>query len=507
MKQMNYIKKAIPVQDACTRRMRADSTRRMRADVCFFSERVTNVTIPRKSLSFPQAALTFVFAECYNGCTMRLSVWRIYVPIHQPTYAKEGSPVKKLVSLLLALALTLSCVTALAASKSAKYSMSTENVTVLQDVPDREINYNKDDLAVNPVIPGESPTTGLPVAESDRYMPMLVQVANELPKSKFKYNGVNTISAGVYSRAPWGGQYADIVYEGVLYRTGETRMTFLFNDSFAEGQPVSVGPIRSARYGHALLREEWGGGLVFGGGPRAQNNNITSFLKELGALEKKAAMDLVHTNDYNDYASRVDGLQRPNNLNADIVGLRSTIPETTVATPHPFLFTDECPYTDGYETAYSINLDWGSPNWISHFYYDENENLYLRYSGIVPYSTYADGEASAANSTIKSIEDREMEQMSFSNVIVQRVPYEFANGSYDMPQMQSAFTDGTVAKGNADIFIGGRYIPGYWVRESVSSPTVYFDNKGNEIQLTRGKTFIADFPPEALLTYGMGSAE
>lgn len=100
---------------------------------------------------------------------MRLSVWRIYVPIHQPTYAKEGSPVKKLVSLLLALALTLSCVTALAASKSAKYSMSTENVTVLQDVPDREINYNKDDLAVNPVIPGESPTTGLPVAESDRY--------------------------------------------------------------------------------------------------------------------------------------------------------------------------------------------------------------------------------------------------------------------------------------------------------------------------------------------------
>ena len=124
----------------------------------------------------------------------------------------------------------------------------------------------------------------------------------------------------------------------------------------------------------------------------------------------------------------------------------------------------------------------------------------------MPYATYADAEAAASNSTIKNIEDREMEQMSFSNVIIQRVPYEFANGSYDMPQMQSAFTDGTVAKGNADIFIGGRYIPGYWVRESVSSPTVYFDDKGNEIQLTRGKTFIADFPPEALLTYGMNSA-
>ena len=94
----------------------------------------------------------------------------------------------------------------------------------------------------------------------------------------------------------------------------------------------------------------------------------------------------------------MDGLQRPNNLNADVVGLRNTIPETTVATPHPFLFTDESPYTDGYETAYAINLDWGSPNWISCiFYYDENENLYLRYSGIVPYATYADAEAAASN--------------------------------------------------------------------------------------------------------------
>ena len=56
--------------------------------------------------------------------------------------------------------------------------------------------------------------------------------------------------------------------------------------------------------------------------------------------------------------------------------------------------------------------------------------------------------------------------------------------------------------GIADIFIGGRYIPGYWVRESIDSPTVFLDDQGNEIQLTRGKTFIAHFPPEALLAYG-----
>jgi hypothetical protein len=81
-------------------------------------------------------------------------------------------------------------------------------------------------------------------------------------------------------------------------------------------------------------------------------------------------------------------------------------------------------------------------------------------------------------------------------VIIQRVPYEYVNNNKTMPKMLA------VGEGNADIFIGGRYIPGYWVRESVESPTVFFDDQGNEIQLTRGKTFIAHFPPERLLTYG-----
>ena len=64
-----------------------------------------------------------------------------------------------------------------------------------------------------------------------------------------------------------------------------------------------------------------------------------------------------------------------------------------------------------------------------------------------------------------------------------------------MPGRQSG------GKGNADIFIGGRYIAGYWVREDTESPTVFYDDQGNELQFTRGKTYIANFPPEALLTF------
>jgi len=64
-----------------------------------------------------------------------------------------------------------------------------------------------------------------------------------------------------------------------------------------------------------------------------------------------------------------------------------------------------------------------------------------------------------------------------------------------MPVMNS------VGKGNADIFNGGYYIPGYWVRESIDSPTVFLDDKGNEIVLTRGRTYIGHLPPESILSY------
>lgn len=393
---------------------------------------------------------------------------------------------KKSISILLVLTLVLAAVPAMAAKetkvKPNTYSMSTEGATVLQDSADRNISP-KTDLSLNPVIDGESPTTGLPTDTSGLYLPMLVQISN--PEGSVKYNGKNISSAGLGQRSPWGGQYADIVYEGILYRTGQTRITFLFNDSFAEGQPVSVGPVRSARTGHVLLREEWQGGIIYAGGPRAEENNIAALFSELGANEKGVTFNLLDNN-YVDYKYRVKGVKAPDNYNVDVVGIRSLIPASTVAQPHPFLFSDASPYTEGYDLAYTINLDWGHKKYISHFFYDESNNLYLRYSGDAPYMSYV------------SAEDREadnQEQLSFSNVIIQRVTYDYTNNNRIMPNMNS------VGQGNADIFIGGRYIPGYWVRRSTSEPTIYFDNQGNELQFTRGKTFIAHFPPESLLTY------
>lgn len=388
---------------------------------------------------------------------------------------------RKIVSVILVIVLAFSLVIpALAEStKPNSYSLPLDG-TVLQDQADRAIQPATAP-ARNPIIPGESPTTGL--SWSGVYLPMLVQISN--PTGTVKYNGKSVQSAGVGNRAPWGGQYADVVYEGILYRTGQTRISFLFSDSLDEGVPTSVGPVRSARIGHVLLREEWQSGFIYAGGPHREENNIAEMFTQLGASNKGILFDLL-TNKWDEYRQRVKGLKSPDNLDANVVGLRDMIPTDYSSSARAFLFADASPYTDGYDIAYNVNLDWGHEDYISHFVYDENDNLYYRYSGDAPYMSYA------------SASDRDESTstwMSFSNVIIQRVGYDYTNNSKIMPVMRS------VGKGNADIFIGGRYIPGYWQRDAEDGPTIFYDDKGNEIQLTRGKTFIADFPPESLLTF------
>lgn len=395
---------------------------------------------------------------------------------------------KKILSALLVVMLLLSSVSAVAEvkrnDKGTNYTLNTSGHTVLSMQDDRNITPAAGALDVNPVIEGESPTTGLPYDTSSLYLPMLVQISNPEGSDK-NAAGKKVTSAGIGERAPWGGQYADIVYEGILYRSGQTRITFLFSDAFAEMSSLSVGPVRSARIGHVLLREEWMGGIVYAGGPKAEENNIAAMFAELGASDKGVTFNLLDNN-YLDYKYRVKGVKAPDNYNVDVAGIRTLVPATTVAEPHPFLFSDSSPYVDGYETAYTINLDWGHKRYISSFEYDEANNLYLRFSNGAPYTTFASAEDRS--------EENE-EQMSFSNVIIQRVTYQYTNDSKIMPVMDS------VGKGNADIFIGGRYIPGYWVRESIESPTVFLDDQGNEIVLTRGKTFIAHLPPESVLSY------
>ena len=104
--------------------------------------------------------------------------------------------------------------------------------TLIQATLTRNISL-KTGLPENPVIPGESPVTGLPISEQ-KYIPILVQIDNNLA-----------------AIPQWGIADADIMYELPIQGGGWTRLTALFSDKYT----AETGPIRSARVMNEDLRE------------------------------------------------------------------------------------------------------------------------------------------------------------------------------------------------------------------------------------------------------------
>ena len=82
--------------------------------------------------------------------------------------------------------------------------------------------------------------------------------------------------------------------------------------------------------------------------------------------------------------------------------------------------------------------------------------------------------------------------MLLSNVIVQWTPTEFIR--VDIPVTCNVEAMGHPGEGNADIFMCGRHISGYWKREGMNTRTVFYDENGQEISLQRGKTMIIQLP-------------
>lgn len=369
---------------------------------------------------------------------------------------------KKTLRVLLALALAL-CLTPAALAETVIDGQANRNIT-LQEV------------GLNEVVDGVSPTTGLTLSELDqpegfaglaitgRYMPMLVQIDND--------------QGGVGDRAPWGAAYADIVYETPLHRSGFTRISFLFSDLI----PDSVGPVRSARVGHVDLREEWDAGFLYYGGQTREGSNIEERFSEYGAKSKGVLFSGTDgTNKpWKAFYSRVSGLASPHNVDANVAAIYGLIDPEFTPPNHAFLFTDELPTTG--TDAEVITIDWGLAMYNSRLIYDVDSNQYFRYM------LQKDG-------TEVPYEDKyTQEQLAFSNVIVQHTTVTW-NGSSDAPVTVH------IGEGNADIFMGGKYIAGYWKRPDASSRTVFYDDQGNEIALQRGKTFISIIPAETTVSY------
>lgn len=297
----------------------------------------------------------------------------------------------------------------------------------------------------NPVIQGESPTTGLPVS-SGRYIPILVQIDNSLA-----------------AIPQWGISAADIMYELPIQGMGWTRLTALFADHL----PDEAGPVRSGRIMHADLREEWDSLLVHYGKQEVEGSDMRKVLAEYGVNSKGLDIDGIGIK-YEDYFARVKYHAAPHNVSTYVKKLGELPQALAYPFPvRPFKFTDETTYAGEPATRITI-IHKGNKDTSSTFVYDEKNGAYLRF---IDTGAYFD----LFNPT---------QQIMYSNVIVQRTRLTFNNHG-----TRPLLTD-VVGQGAADLFIAGQHIAGAWARNKISERTVFFDQSGEEVALQRGKTWI-----------------
>ena len=333
------------------------------------------------------------------------------------------------------------------------------------------------EVGLNETPEGVSPTTGrtlayLPqfegfagLAITGRYLPMLVQIGND--------------SGGVGERAPWGVSFGDIFYETPLTRNEATRMTVVFSDLI----PDSVGYVRSARVGHVWIREEWDGGFLYYGQQEVDGSDVKAEFRKTGATEKRVLFSGTAggTAWKHLYTTR-KRLKSPYNMDANVAAMSELVPESHVAPNHAFRFTDEAPQGD--EAGY-VFVSWGdgAANYASRLVYREEWGGYIRNVGQDRSVWYAD-------------RDAEEGAIAFANVIVQFTRVEYNHNNKLEPVAYVIGENGASAQGNADFFMGGVHVQGYWKRDAMDARTVYYGPDGQEIELQRGRTLIIIFPDD-----------
>lgn len=403
---------------------------------------------------------------------------------------------KKPAILILALILILNATAALA------------DPTVIDGITPRKIEIHK--AGLNPsademIAQGISPTTGRKLeyitcpegfagaAVTGVYQPMMVQISNDK-------NGIGLTEDGkLYAVAPVNGSYADVVYEACQgYGGSETRMSMIFSDTI----PDYVGFLRSTRLTHVRLRQEWDCVFCTSGYSNADVPKEWIAMRVMNpANASKDKPGIVYVGDvginkpWKIFVRRLNGIKTVNNELFELAKILSdVVPKDHVPANHTWKFTDEKP-VEG-DKAEIIYVTFGHKyNTDSRLEYDEDENIYIRYTAVekAPDQPYRESvlldpeDTNEKRNGVLSYRTKARDRVpgntiTFSNVIVQGINMRWKGGSRPDPKL--------VGTGNADYFMGGKHIAGVWEREDINSRTVFYGPDGEEIELQRGRTLI-----------------
>ena len=417
---------------------------------------------------------------------------------------------KKLLSLVLMLAIALSSSAALADIGSS---------TMIPREQTRKISIQP--AGQNEAEPGISPVTGRDLDElsaliedeegfygmavTGKYYPIMVQ-----------HNGYHS---GLDFAAPWYGSYADVYYELPKSWAGHTRLCMLFNDFI----PPYAGGSRSTRVGYIWIRQEWDAPYFFAGmqedswpGPYDTNVNhaiealkLPSSYDSSVPAEKKVVFNGLDGGGkpWLGGKYRVQGEDSEYNLIWDLpYEYNNVLGANRQFRNHTWKFADEIPENgDKAETVYILyrkdqtatgnENDAGGLYWFNSMYqYEEDENVYTRW--IITNLKNPENnprlfqEKIVAPGTTPKVPEKEKieiqsaqgDDITFANIIVQFVDDKWPAGECPYPILTGT--------GNADYFMGGKHLKGVWHRDTYNDRTVFYGEDGQEISLQPGRTMI-----------------
>ena len=341
---------------------------------------------------------------------------------------------KKFVSRILVLIVALSCVSAAFAETEIKATLKT-NAKIKNKYPD------------NPVEEGVDPITG-EASTGEPYTPILIVLDN---------------AEEAYPH--WGVADASIIFQVPNSGKGATKLLALFTNKY----PETAGGVRSARITMLPVSNSFDAAFASGGySPTKEAKiNVEAYLKKWNYTKNSKWFNLLG----NHYRQRESFVKEPHNLSCNIKEIHEKLVADNVEFKvKAFSFATD-PLTSG-EDATKIKIK----------YYTDKKAKKTNHASCSEFE-YKDG-AYYRSSATGLYKDRFTEEaIPFANVIFMRCEVK-SSGSYPY------FSQHLKGKGPAEIFQNGKYIHGAWTRSADDSRLVFVDQKGNEIKMQPGKSFI-----------------
>lgn len=274
-------------------------------------------------------------------------------------------------------------------------------------------------------------------------------------------------------RPQTGLSRASVVYE-VIVEGGITRFMAVFASGAGESFPI--GPVRSSRDTYLEFVSEYDCPYIHAGGSFTAMQAIRNFhLRDVdGLIEGK-------------YFWREAGKYAPHNLFTTREKLEFaardhawTVRESDTFTPWRFL--DAVPgasrtASETADAATRVSIQFGG-SYDVLYTYDPSRNVYLRQNG---------GLAQSDALT--------REQIAPQNVIVQFVD------AGDSIEGKGRINWPVTGEGRVEVFHDGRISTGRWKKTHREQRTVFVDESGAPLPLTRGSTWIAIVPPHISVSH------